>query len=324
MRSLLALAAACYALSGSSLAITGEAIALRDGPSGGRFIGPIWIMSCPAGQKMVGVRIHEDKRIAGIEAICTKTSAPDDAPKWIDDPRIAAQPKVRRHRSEVAYVDDEGQVLSAAGDEPGELRDGSAQRVVIVEESDWVGEDDGLEESPVGYDTPGADAELAATEAVYRPADAASEEPEIQAENSFETAYARSTWANTPYLWRFDGAVYRGAVVFKKVRGSYDLSCARDSYVTGIQTGWRSGAGTDRFAGLQLVCGTPGGREHTVIGELPAKPKKAKSPIRVQRAECEGSASNPLDGHAVQAIFGTIEGGRVQTIGVSCTPWAGR
>lgn len=321
MRSFVVVAAVLSAaLLQPASAVTGQALAWRDSPSGGRFVGPVWVTSCPSGQRLTGIRVHEDKRIAGLQAFCTQPSAGNEV-SWAGKPRLVPPPRTKKAKEDVAYVDDEGRRLSDYG--TGMLRDGEADRVVIMEEADWPSEDEGLGYSPVGYDTPGPDAVALTEDAVYRPdqdIDMAGR-PKLE-ESSFETSYARATWANTPYLWRYTSGVYRGAVKFKKVRGSYDLTCPRDTYVTGVRTGWRTrkGAGSQSLSEIRLVCGRPNRHDQTLVslGD-DGKPKNAS--LRVERSECRGVSTNPFDGDSVQSIFGAIEDGRVQTIGVSCVRW---
>lgn len=325
IRSIIAAAAITAAMLQPASAVTGKAMAWRDGPSGGRFVGPVWVTSCPQGQRLTGIRVHEDKRIAGLEAFCVKAAGAADV-AWASKPRLVPPPRTKKSSSDVAYVDDEGRRLNDY--DTGTLRDGEADRVVIMEENDWRSPEDELGYSPVGYDTPGDDAVAVAEAAVYRPQeqrliDASFEAETTRApENSFETSYARASWANTPYLWRYaSSGVYRGAVKFKKVRGSYDLTCPRDTYVTGIRTGWRSrkGTGNQSLSEIRLVCGRPNEHERNIVSPGD-KPESAS--LRVERSECRGVSTNPFDGDSVQSIFGAIEDGRVQTIGVSCTRWS--
>jgi hypothetical protein len=317
MRELLAAIALSLCFAQPAGAVIGTAVAWRDGPSGGRFVGPIWMMNCPAGQRLAGVRVHEDKRIAGIQAICAGTLEGDRV-KWSGKPAIPNSPRIKRRSSEVVFVDDEARVMDG-GDR--ELKDGDAERVVIVEESDWASvQEPELPHSPVGYDDAAPDAIAVDTQAVYRPADRQAIGP-LSEENAFETSYARATWGSTKYLWRYSGGVYRGAVDFKKVRGSYDLTCPANHFVTGIRTGWRRQAEQENLTALQIVCGAPGQRALSAVGSWPRETKKGHSGIRMRRSDCSGSITNPHDGDVVQAIFGSIESGRVQSVGVSCAKW---
>lgn len=320
MRSLIVTAALSAGLAQSALGFTGQAVAWRDAPSGGRFVGPVWMMSCPAGERLAGIRVHEDKRIAAIQPFCAR--AAEDGLKWAEAPTLAKPPRTKKGKGNVAYVDDEGRNLAPALGET-TFADGEADRVVIVEEADWQQPVDALDYSPVGYDDPGPDAVAVEMDAVYRPEDEQQARPAVPEENSFETSYARATWGSTPYLWRYDRGIYRGAVRFQKVRGSYDEKCPTDSYVTGIRTGWRSKKGAQTLAAIQIVCARPGARDHQTIGPWPTGKDRKPLELRIERAECEGAIANPHDGDSVQTIFGAIESGRVQTIGVSCSPWQG-
>lgn len=102
-----------------------------------------------------------------------------------------------------------------------------------------------------------------------------------------------------------------------------DLVCPSKQFVRGL----RVGSEGEGVSALQVLCGDEGGRFLSQIGPWStAKPvRKGKkgqaqkaSPLQVQRIECRDVASNPHDGKVASAVFGTVEGARVQTIGMSC------
>lgn len=118
-----------------------------------------------------------------------------------------------------------------------------------------------------------------------------------------------------------------------------DFVCPRGQFVKGLRLGSEHGRRGLRLAAVQLLCSDGSGRTVATTGawpdakiaEVAAKPAKKKSkkrkkakaaepaaPLSVQRIECDGQSANPHDGAAAAAVFGTADGGEVQTIGLSC------
>lgn len=110
-----------------------------------------------------------------------------------------------------------------------------------------------------------------------------------------------------------------------------DLMCPIKQFVKGLRVGSEDGQAGPKVVALQLLCSDTTGRMLATIGAWPAdkpalkarkkdrKRKPAAAPsLRIQRIECSGTASNPHDGAAASTVFGTLDDGRVQTIGLSC------
>ena len=106
MRAILTILA-MFALSAPALAADGEALDLRDGPGGeGRLLDEAWIMRCPEGERLVGLRLRADERIVGAEAICA-----DPAGRA---PHVWTLPPGGRTASEAANDRGDGHILHAS------------------------------------------------------------------------------------------------------------------------------------------------------------------------------------------------------------------
>lgn len=269
---------------------------------------------------MVGLRIHEDSRIVSFDVICSTPQAEGVRVAWTSKPRVVAPPrKVVKAREPVTYVNDNGVVV----DDPYYrtiFRSGSSERIVI--EPDFM--------TPVPEDMMYFEPAVArsvdpiiAEDINYNPTmDLTTFEQGLMPANGYEMDYAREVWGEQPFVWRYDGGVYRGAVSFKTVKGSQDLVCPQNAFVTGLWTGWRGARGQGHLAEVQLKCGDGTERNVTMIsqrfGKSKAKKAKKAQALRVERTECRGSLNNPHDGQFIQGIFGTVEDERVQTVGISC------
>jgi len=116
-------------------------------------------------------------------------------------------------------------------------------------------------------------------------------------------------------------------VQLRDAQGTDDVVCPKDHVVVGLRTGSRADGRVTRLAAMQLICGDGLGRTLSPLGpwakDEPVRKGKRKHKrevaLSVQRIECGASDANPHDGLAARAIFGTEDGGRVATIGLSCT-----
>ena len=117
------------------------------------------------------------------------------------------------------------------------------------------------------------------------------------------------------------------SIDFRDTGARRDLLCSAGQYVAGLKTGSEQGRRSERLSALQLICadGSPRGRH--LVGEWPVEqvqPKARKqrksrqAPLKSSLVECGSVHANPHDGAAVQALFGTVDDGRVQTVGISC------
>lgn len=103
-----------------------------------------------------------------------------------------------------------------------------------------------------------------------------------------------------------------------------DVTCPAGSFVQGIRIGPLQQGSIKRF---DLNCASAG-RETTVVaalgGERPNKAAKRQDATddaaKMQRVDCRSFAANPEDGIAVKAIFGTLNNGHVESVGVNCAP----
>ncbi len=106
-----------------------------------------------------------------------------------------------------------------------------------------------------------------------------------------------------------------------------DIVCPTDHVVVGLRTGSRAEGRVTRLAAMQVICGdglgrtlAPAGAWAEDEGSRKGKRKHRRAAaLSVRRIECGASDANPHDGLAARAIFGTEDGGRVATIGLSCT-----
>ncbi len=89
---------------------------------------------------------------------------------------------------------------------------------------------------------------------------------------------------------------------------SEELRCPDGAYVRGLRTGVRRGA----VVGVQLIC------ERAGRSELVGADVLAGGDVSVARTECGGGRLNPHDGAAGQALIGTVENGRLLSLGISC------
>jgi hypothetical protein len=92
----LVLAVVAAALAGApALAAGGEAVEMRDGPGAkARDLEPFWIMRCAHGTRLVGLRVHADRSIAGVEAICAGLVRDGDTIAWLSKPRLWLAPPI--------------------------------------------------------------------------------------------------------------------------------------------------------------------------------------------------------------------------------------
>lgn len=99
-------------------------------------------------------------------------------------------------------------------------------------------------------------------------------------------------------------------VSMRKGVRSTELRCPEGGYVQGLRTGVDRGA----VVGVQLLCAR-GGRSEPVGGDVL---KGASKRAVATRTECGGGRLNPHDGAAGQALIGTVENGRLLSLGLSC------
>lgn len=119
-------ALAALSLAGIGRAAEAEAIAMTDGPGGsGRSLGAAWSMACPGQQRLVGVRVHQDKwTVVGVEALCARLTLENGLIVWAADPSVAEPPDLKPSRVAVtggkeiagATAGTEGHVLRASSD----------------------------------------------------------------------------------------------------------------------------------------------------------------------------------------------------------------
>lgn len=102
-----------------------------------------------------------------------------------------------------------------------------------------------------------------------------------------------------------------------------DVMCPEGSFVKGIRYETPKAGGV---AAVELHCARDEKPVAIVaMARVRKRSKKAEPAPRdvahLQRIDCKGTASNPDDGEAVDALFGTVdEAGRVQSLGLSCGP----
>lgn len=250
-------------------ATVSETVELDAGP-GGNKLSPVWMMRCPSGERLVGLRVNDDGRIAGVRALCARVRIDDSGARWLSSPALLPEPPppepprmetVRR----VIDVASEGTVLHASSE--GVTRQRTSRALIIT---------------------------------IKRPVKPAPDE--VQPSPRVE---------------------------FRKTAQSSDLICPTDHVVMGLRTGTEEQRRGSVLRAVQIVCGDGLGRALEPMGNWPepaAAPRKkgkrkakAALPLKVQRIECGASDANPHDGLAARAVFGTEDGGRVDTIGLSCT-----
>lgn len=93
-----------------------------------------------------------------------------------------------------------------------------------------------------------------------------------------------------------------------------DMLCPQGHYLQGV----RHETGAEGVSRLDLVCSDGTGRATTVDTVLKGKKTKASVAPAVQRIDCGSQSTNPDDGLAARSVFGTVEDGKVRTIGLSC------
>lgn len=267
---------------GQAAALTAETVQLEAGATqkAAADLSPVWRMKCPTEDRLVGLRLHQDERIGGVEAICARIKVWPDGVRWASAPALPkmetpdepASPESGPKIVRVIERQSEGTILSA--DSRGVTRRRGSRAVVI---------------------------------SIERPADVQRAEPEAE------------------------------RLEFRSTHRSVDLMCPQDRFVGGIRVGSERGRATERLAAIQLLCSDGTAAAPTIVGSWPAiteasaagkpsgrrkKSKAAKGPradtLHVQRIECRRSEANPHDGEAARAVFGTLDDGRVTTIGLSC------
>jgi hypothetical protein len=124
------------------------------------------------------------------------------------------------------------------------------------------------------------------------------------------------------------GAIER--ITFRKTSNASDVVCPADRLVTGLRMASHAAKGPSAVRAVQIICGDGRGHDLAPIGSWVA-PEKASGkkrkrkrdaaarPVSAQRIDCGLSATNPHDGIAARAVFGTEEGGRIATMGLSCS-----
>lgn len=99
-------------------------------------------------------------------------------------------------------------------------------------------------------------------------------------------------------------------ISFEAGGGTRDVVCPEGAYVQGVRTG----TGTGRRSGLmavQLICTRDGARSEIVGAWGPAG-------LAAARTQCGGEIANPHDGAAGRALIGTVEDGRIVSLGLLC------
>ena len=237
-----------------ALAAGGEAVEMRDGPGkDARKLEPFWIMRCSNDARLVGLRVHADRSIAGVEALCATFSADGPGIQWLSKPRLWVAPAIAPPPKPVVKIvapRSEGTILRAESGTVMRYR-GSRAEVISV--------------------------------------------PRVVAPPPEEPAEPR-----------------RYLLSFAETRDTQDLVCPTGQFVQGLRTG----AGERGLDALQLICGDGGAGTAHVVGAWP-RPQKGRR-LSVQRVQCAGASSNPLDGKAADAVFGTIEDRRILSLGLTC------
>lgn len=125
----------------------------------------------------------------------------------------------------------------------------------------------------------------------------------------------------TPPLADTDGGALVGhpayLLPFAKAGKGEDLVCPKDQFVLGLRTATLKA----ELTAVQLICGDGSASSGETIGDWPAASKGQV--VAVARVQCGNVAANPLDGAFADAVFGTLDGGRIQSLGLTCTPGAG-
>ncbi|BCW89325.1 hypothetical protein sos41_24830 [Alphaproteobacteria bacterium SO-S41] len=241
----------------------GEAVEMRDGPGkNARDLEPFWMMRCANGTRLVGLRVHADRRIAGVEAICAGLARRDGAVAWLAKPRVWMAPAMPPPPAPPPPPPPraEGTVLRA---ESGTVMRYRGSRALVIS----------VPRAP---------------------------EPPPRTDSGERDERPR-------YL-----------LPFVDTRSSRDLLCPSGEFVQGLRTGSQG----DELAAIQIMCGDGGAGASRAVGAWPeVKPGKKKgTALKVERIQCGRAGANPLDGTAADAVFGTVNGGRVQSLGITCTP----
>jgi hypothetical protein len=249
--------------------VVSETVELDAGPGGNR-LSPVWLMKCSSGERIVGLRLYDDGRVAGVRAICARVRMDESGARWLGVPALLPEPSPPpppRMETVKRVIDlrGEGTILHASSE--GVTRQRSSRALMIT---------------------------------IERPVEnAGGEAGGVERVDFHRTSRARFA----------------------------DIVCPADRVVVGLRLGIETAPKRGDLRAVQVVCGDGLGHTLEPAGDWPqAEPPRGKKgkrrpqeALKAQRIECGSSGANPHDGIAARAIFGTEEGGRVQSIGLSCT-----
>ncbi|MCC6921145.1 MAG: hypothetical protein IT548_18275 [Alphaproteobacteria bacterium] len=131
MRILFAVVALLTLVAGPARAVTSEAVQIDAGP-GGRQLDPVWLMKCPDAERLVGIRLHDDGRIAGVRAICARVKLDDSGAHWLGTAGLLAEPAPApppKMETVTRVVRGEGTVLRASSS--GVTRERTSRALII-------------------------------------------------------------------------------------------------------------------------------------------------------------------------------------------------